>query len=176
MCLASSSFPGRELQSEDDGALLPSPREWSFIQHTSYKGPATCQEPWRLWDTTVHKAVSALMQRMSKLTKSDGTDISLCAGAGKKIKPGGGGEAQSTVGGGRVLWSRGSERKDFLRGRSLSRDHVTFRAVNASRLSAIVILSATGTGRGVGTARWRRTCTSLHSTTSGTGRGYLLSG
>lgn len=91
-------------------------------------------------------------------------------------KAGGGGEAQSTVGGGRVLWSRGSERKDFLRGRSLSRDHVTFRAVNASRLSAIVILSATGTGRGVGTARWRRTCTSLHSTTSGTGRGYLLSG
>lgn len=40
----------------------------------------------------MHRAVSALMERMSKLTKSDGTDISLCAGAGKKIKPGVGGE------------------------------------------------------------------------------------
>ena len=39
-----------------------------------------------------------------------------------------------------------------MKGRSLSRDHETFRTVNAGRLSATVTASATDMGRAVETA------------------------
>lgn len=98
-------------------------------------------------DFLVHEAASALMERMNKPRKAQGTHISVCAGAGKKTEGEGG-----TVGGGRVFWRRGLGRRVFLKGRSLSRDHETFRTVNAGRLSATVTASATDMGRAVKTA------------------------
>ena len=122
------------------------------MEALEYQAPRPDSRASMRTDFLVHEAASALMERMNKPRKAQGTHISICAGAGKTIEGEDGYSTQSTVGGGGVLWRRGSGRRVFLRDRSLSRDHETFRTVNAGRLSATVIASATGTGRAVGTA------------------------
>ena len=127
-----------------------------------YQAPRPDSRTSMCTDFLVHEAASALMERMNKPRKAQGIHISVCAGARKKIKGEDGYSAQSTVGAGGVPWRRGSGRRVFLRDRSLSRDHETFRTVNAGRLSATAIASAIGRA-----GLWGRLvrCVSLHVST-----------
>lgn len=113
-------------------------------------------------DFLVLEAASALMERMNKPRKAQETHISVCAGARKKIKGEGGYSAQSAEGAGGVPWGRGPGGRVFLRDTSLSRDHETFRTVNAGRLSATATASAAGRA-----GLWGRLvrCVSLHLST-----------
>lgn len=68
----------------------------------------------------------------------------MCRGKEEKLRGEDGYSAQSTVGAGGVPRGDEDQRRVFLRDTSLSRDHETFRTVNAGRLSATAIASAIG--------------------------------